>query len=128
HSSGRFGRRRGATRGAAHMEEAVFGDLQAPRRHFLHLPPLDPVGRVRWQRSLARPTLYRPMDLDYVGRRHQRNPMARMPWLCAALLAALLPLALGLASQSITRGWLATVVAILVGGGQTFLELLHLGH
>ena len=118
----RLGLTRRPTRRAAHMHDAVFGHGEPHWWQFLHLPPLDPAGRIPRKLLPAGAALARPMGLDLVRSRHQRHLMTRMSHLAPTLLAALLPQTLGLASQPITRRRLTTVVAVL---GQPAFQLLH---
>ncbi len=119
---GRLARGRRPTGGAAHMQDLVFGDVQPHGRELLHLPPLDPAGRIAGQLLPTRAALRRSMRLDGVRRRDQRHTMAAVPGLAPTPLAALLAQTLGLASQPIAGRRLTTVVAVL---RHTAFQLLH---
>src|SRR5690349_21437245 len=116
---------RGSACWAAHMCQAVFNDLQPQRRKFLDLTALHPTGRILRQLVLTAAAPTRSMRLKSVGRSDQRHPMPGMPWLRPPLLAALLPQALGLPPQSVTRRRHTTVVANL---RHPRFQLLHACH
>ncbi len=106
------------------MQCLVLRHEQTHRRHFLHLASLAAHHRCRVEFRLAGGADRRAVLHHGVGGRHQVQRLAAVAQLPARLFAAAPAQALRPALQSVARGRLAAVVAVL---GRAGLQLLHAG-